>query len=93
MDSSHLWNLTASGLAFLLPAGFLLVAASSMSAQRAWDAALGGLAAFCLAGLGYWAAGFAFQFGSVGFLYTDHPDLSGFCGDGARFPRVGVLAG
>ena len=76
MDSSYLWHLTAAGLAFLLPAGLMLVAASGMSAQRAWDAALGGLAAFCLAGLGYWAAGFAFQFGSVGFLYTDHPELS-----------------
>ena len=76
MDSSYLWHLTAAGLAFLLPAGLILVAASGMRAQRAWDAALGGLAAFCLAGLGYWAAGFAFQFGSVGFLYTDHPELS-----------------
>lgn len=76
MDSSYLWHLTAAGLAFLLPAGIMLVAASGMTAQRAWDAALGGLAAFCLAGLGYWAAGFAFQFGSVGFLYTDHPELS-----------------
>ena len=76
MDSTYLWHLTAAGLAFLLPAGIMLVAASGMTAQRAWDAALGGLAAFCLAGLGYWAAGFAFQFGSVGFLYTDHPELS-----------------
>lgn len=77
MDDSYLWHLTATGLAFLLPAGLILVAASGMRAQRAWDAALGGLAAFCLAGLGYWAVGFAFQFGSVGFLYTDHPELSG----------------
>ena len=77
MDSSYLWQLTASGLAFLLPAGLILVAASGMRAHRAWDAALGGLAAFCLAGLGYWAVGFAFQFGSVGFLYADHPELSG----------------
>ena len=77
MDSSYLWQLTASGLAFLLPAGLMLVAASGMRAERAWDAALGGLAAFCLAGIGYWAVGFAFQFGSVGFLYMDHPELSG----------------
>ena len=95
MDSSYLWNLTASGLAFLLPAGFLLVAASGMRAQRAWDAALGGMAAFCLAGLGYWAAGFAFQFGSVGFLYTEHPDLSGLLRGWSPLPEgwgVGWIA-
>lgn len=95
MDSSLLWNLTAAGLAFLLPAGLLLVAASGMSAQRAWDAALGGLAAFCLAGLGYWAVGFAFQFGSVGFLYTDHPELSGLLRGWSPLPEgwgVGWIA-
>ncbi len=95
MDSSLLWNLTAAGLAFLLPAGLLLVAASGMSALRAWDAALGGLAAFCLAGLGYWAAGFAFQFGSVGFLYTDHPELAGLLRGWSPLPEgwgVGWIA-
>jgi Amt family ammonium transporter len=77
MDDTYLWQLTASGLAFLVPAGLILVATSGLKRQRAWDAALGGLAAFCLACLGYWAVGFAFQFGSVGFLYTDNPELAG----------------
>ena len=76
MDSTLFWHLTAAGFAFMLPAGLILVAASGMRAERAWDAALGGLAAFCLGGVGYWAFGFAFQFGSVGFLYTDQPGLS-----------------
>ncbi len=95
MDSSNLWNLTAAGLAFLLPGGIVLVAACGMRAQRAWDAALGGMAAFCLAGLGYWAAGFAFQFGSVGFLYTDHPELSGLLRGWSPLPEgwgVGWIA-
>ena len=77
MDVSYLWHLTASGFAFLVPAGLILVAASGLNPQRAWDAALAGLAAFALACLGYWAVGFAFQFGSVGFLYPDHPELAG----------------
>ena len=77
MDDSYLWHLTASGLAFLVPAGLLLVAASGLRPQRAWDAALGGLAAFCLGCVGYWAVGFAFQFGSVGFLYSENPELAG----------------
>ena len=77
MDVSYLWHLTTSGLAFLVPAGLILVVASGLQTQRAWDAALGGLAAFCLACMGYWAVGFAFQFGSVGFLYADNPELAG----------------
>ena len=77
MDYSHLWYLIAGGLAFFLPAGLILVAASGLSQLRAWDVALGGLAAFCLACIGYWAVGFALQFGSVGFLYSDHAELSG----------------
>lgn len=77
MQDSFFWHLTASWLAFLLPSGLLLVAASGLPAQRAWDAALGGLAAFCLASVGYWAVGFAFQFGSIGFLHVDQPGLAG----------------
>ena len=95
MGSSYLWNLTAAGMAFLLPAGIVLVAACGMRPQRAWDAALGGMAAFCLAGLGYWAAGFAFQFGSVGFVYTDHPELSGLLRGWSPLPEgwgVGWIA-
>ena len=95
MGSSYLWNLTAAGMAFLLPAGIVLVAACGMRPQRAWDAALGGMAAFCLAGLGYWAAGFAFQFGSVGFLYADHPELSGLLRGWSPLPEgwgVGWIA-
>lgn len=95
MDSSYFWNLTAAGMAFLLPAGIVLVAACGMRAERVWDAALGGMAAFCLAGLGYWAAGFAFQFGSVGFLYSDHPELSGLLRGWSPLPEgwgVGWIA-
>lgn len=71
MDFSHYWYLIAAGMAFLIPAGLVLLGAAGMSPQRAWDAALGGLAAICLAGLGYWAVGFALQFGGVGLFYTD----------------------
>ncbi len=95
MDSSYLWHLTAAGLAFLVPSGLVLVAASGMRAQRVWDAALGGMAAFCLAGLGYWAAGFAFQFGSVGFVYVDNPELSGLLRGWSPLPEgwgVGWIA-
>lgn len=75
MDVSLLWYLIAGGLAFLLPGGLVLVAASGLRPQRAWDAALGGLAAFCFAALGYWAVGFALQFGGIGVVYYNHAEL------------------
>ncbi len=75
MDFSNNWYLIAAGLAFLIPAGLVLLGAACMSPKRAWDAALGGLAAICLAGLGYWAVGFGLQFGGVGLFYND-PHLS-----------------
>ncbi|RIK55908.1 MAG: hypothetical protein DCC57_04355 [Chloroflexi bacterium] len=63
------WYLLTAGLAMLVPAGFLLVGVAGLEPARAWDAALGGMAALGLAGFGYWAVGFALQFGGVGLVY------------------------
>lgn len=63
------WFLLTAALALLVPAGFVLVGVSGLEPARAWDAALGGLAAIGLAGLAYWAVGFALQFGGVGLVY------------------------
>lgn len=63
------WYLLTAALALLMPAGFVLVGVAGLEPERAWDAALGALAAIGLAGLGYWAVGFAFQFGGVGLVY------------------------
>jgi Amt family ammonium transporter len=56
-------------LALLVPAGFVLIGVAGLEAQRAWNAALGGVAAIGLAAFGYWAIGFALQFGGVGLVY------------------------
>ncbi|MEZ4635619.1 MAG: hypothetical protein R2873_28045 [Caldilineaceae bacterium] len=85
MDLSHPWYLVAAGLSFLIPAGLVLLGAAGMSPQRAWDAALGGLAAICLAGFGYWAVGFALQFGGVGLFYPD-PQLSDLVWEWSALP-------
>ena len=63
------WFLLTAALALLLPAGFVLVGVAGLEPARAWDAALGGLAAIGLVGVSYWAVGFAFQFGGVGLVY------------------------
>ncbi|MBI1296098.1 hypothetical protein GC175_14185 [bacterium] len=85
MDLSHHWYLVAAGLSFLIPAGLVLLGAAGMSPQRAWDAALGGLAAICLAGFGYWATGFALQFGGIGLFYPD-PQLSDLVWEWSALP-------
>lgn len=72
-DSTSLpsyWFLIMAALGLLVPAGFVLVGVAGLDPARAWDAALGGLAAIGLATVAYWAVGFAFQFGGVGLVYA-----------------------
>jgi Amt family ammonium transporter len=70
-DSALSWSLLNGALAFLVPVGFLLVAAGGLPAEEARQATLAGLAALSLATLGYWACGFALQFGGVGLIARD----------------------
>jgi Amt family ammonium transporter len=69
-------SLTNLGLAFLIPIGFALIAASGLPAERARHAAIVFLASLGLAVVGYVAVGFAFQFGGVGLAF-DRPGLDG----------------
>jgi ammonium transporter, Amt family len=64
------WFLIMAAMGLLVPAGFVLIAVAGLDPARAWDAALGGLAAIGLASFGYWAVGFALQFGGVGLVYA-----------------------
>ncbi len=64
------WYLLATALALLVPAGLVLISIAGLDGARAWHAALGGVAALGMATFGYWAVGFALQFGGVGLVYT-----------------------
>ena len=68
------WYLLAATSALLVPIGLVLIGVTGLDAQRAWNAALGGVAAIGLGGLAYWAVGFALQFGGIGLAYM-RPDL------------------
>ncbi|HEX9118015.1 MAG TPA: hypothetical protein VGA61_18250 [Anaerolineae bacterium] len=68
--------LLAAGLAFLLPMGYALIAASGLAEERARETALSFLAALGLATLGYLAIGFALQFGGLG-LINSQPGYDG----------------
>jgi len=70
------WSLLVIGLTFLLPAGLILLTVAAFSEEQAVSAVTGGLVAWGLATLAYFAAGFAFQFGGIALFY-DAPDLAG----------------
>jgi len=61
--------LVTVSLAFLMPLGYVLIAAGGLSEEHARHAALSLLAAMGLAVLGYVAIGFALQFGGVGLIH------------------------
>lgn len=75
-EADLIWPLLAGGLAFLIPAGFTLLASGGMPEEKAVPTAMIGLAATWLALAGYLACGFALQFGGIG-LVSDLPDLKG----------------
>ncbi|MEM7127738.1 MAG: hypothetical protein AAF702_15495 [Chloroflexota bacterium] len=64
------WYLMMAVLSLMLPAGLLLVSIAGLDPTRAWDAAVGSLAASGLSGFLYWAVGFGLHFGGVGLVYT-----------------------
>ncbi len=63
-------SLLAAGLAFLMPAGYALIAVGGFREERARQSALAFLAALGLATLGYLAIGFALQYGGIGLVYN-----------------------
>lgn len=68
------WYLLAAAIAFMVPIGLVLIGVTGLDAERAWNAALGAMGAIALAGLAYWAIGFALQFGGIGLAYL-RPEL------------------
>lgn len=85
MEASEYWFLVAAALSFLVPAGLILIGAAGIDPHRSWAAALAGLAAIGLAGVGYWAVGFALQFGGIGLFYNE-PGLQGLVWEWSALP-------
>ncbi len=75
-EATLAWPLLAGCLAFLIPAGLILLASGGMPEEKAVPTAMMGLAATGLALAGYLACGFALQFGGIG-LVSDLPGLGG----------------
>lgn len=58
-----------AALALMVPAGFVLIGVAGLASEQAWRATINCLAAVGLTSIGYWAIGFALQFGGVGLVY------------------------
>jgi len=76
LEAAPVWPLLAGSLAFLIPAGFTLLASGGMPEEKAVPTAMMGLAVTGLALAGYLVCGFALQFGGIG-LVSDLPGLGG----------------
>jgi Amt family ammonium transporter len=60
-----MWMLITGFLVFFMQLGFALVEAGFTRAKSVVHTMMMNLVVFCIAALGYWAVGFAFQFGAV----------------------------
>jgi Amt family ammonium transporter len=72
----ELGRLLAASLAWLVPAGFVLLAAAGAQESRAWQAALGGIAGAALGVTLFYLTGFALAFGGIGLVLSDVPGYS-----------------
>ena len=79
------WYLLAAAMAMLVPVGLVLIGVAGLERDRAWNAALGAVAAVSLAGLAYCAVGFALQFGGIGLAYA-RPELRGLVWEWSPLP-------
>ena len=79
------WYLLAAAIAMLVPVGLVLIGVAGLERERAWNAALGAVAAMSLAALAYWAFGFALQFGGIGLAYA-RPELRGLVWEWSPLP-------
>lgn len=73
----NLERLLTASLAWLVPIGFVLLAAAGAQDGRAWQAALGGVAGVALGVLLFFLTGFALAFGGLGLVLADVPGYSG----------------
>ncbi len=70
-------RLLAASMAWLVPAGFVLLAAAGAQESRAWQTALGGVAGAALGVALFYLVGFALAFGGMGLVLPAVPGYSG----------------
>ena len=71
MDLNTLWVFVAAFLVFFMQAGFALVETGFTRAKNVAHTMMMNIMVFCVGAIGYWATGFAIQFGGVNFTYPE----------------------
>lgn len=66
-----MWMLIAGFLVFFMQAGFALVETGFTRAKNVAHTMMMNMMVFCIGAIGYWAVGFALQFGGVNHTYPD----------------------
>lgn len=75
MSLNVLWVFLAAFLVFFMQAGFALVETGFTRAKNVAHTMMMNLMVFCIGAVGYWATGFALQFGGVNYTYPDINNL------------------
>jgi len=71
LDLNTLWLFIAAFLVFFMQAGFALVETGFTRAKNVAHTMMMNLMVFCVGAIGYWATGFAIQFGGINFVYPE----------------------
>jgi Amt family ammonium transporter len=71
LDVNTLWLFVATFLVFFMQAGFALVETGFTQKKNVAHTMMMNLMVFCIGAIGYWATGFAFQFGGVNYTYPE----------------------
>lgn len=71
MDLNTLWLFVAAFLVFFMQAGFALVETGFTRAKNVAHTMMMNMMVFCVGAIGYWATGFAIQFGGVNYTYPE----------------------
>ncbi|NMB54261.1 MAG: ammonium transporter [Leptolinea sp.] len=71
LDLNTLWLLLAAFLVFFMQAGFALVETGFTRAKNVAHTMMMNIMVFCVGAIGYWATGFAIQFGGVNYTYPE----------------------
>ncbi len=81
-----MWMLVTGFLVFFMQLGFALVESGFTRAKSVVHTMMMNLMVFCIAALGYWAVGFAFQFGAINVTWPGVNTLSAVAGEWSHAP-------
>ena len=83
-----MWMLITGFLVFFMQLGFALVESGFTRAKSVVHTMMMNMMVFCIAALGYWAVGFAFQFGAVNVTWPGVTTLGAVAGDWSHAPTT-----